>query len=126
MDTQRLILLVIFSFSILMIWDAWEKEKRPKPPATPPAQQAVPSPATPTAPGAPAPAAKPGATPVPTAAPVARGETVRVSTDLIVAEIDTLGGTLKRVELLKHKDSADPTKNFVLLGPDHRYEAQSG
>src|SRR5207248_1888996 len=43
-----------------------------------------------------------------------------------VAEIDTLGGTLKRVELLQHKDSKDPTKPMVLLGPDHHYEAQSG
>ena len=36
MDTQRLILLVIFSFSLLMLWEAWEKEKRPKPPPTAP------------------------------------------------------------------------------------------
>ncbi len=41
MDTQRLILLFIFGFSLLMLWDAWEKENRPKPPAE--AQQAVPS-----------------------------------------------------------------------------------
>src|SRR5206468_3566949 len=26
----------------------------------------------------------------------------------------------------KHKDSADPSKNFVLFGPEHQYEAQSG
>jgi putative membrane protein insertion efficiency factor len=31
----------------------------------------------------------------------AQGETVRVSTDLMVAEVDTLGRTLKRVELLR-------------------------
>jgi YidC/Oxa1 family membrane protein insertase len=130
MDTQRLILLVIFSFSLLMLWEAWEKEKRPKPvPAVPAAQQSVPTPSagpapvTPATPGAPA---KPAATQVPAAAAAAKGETVRVTTDLLVAEIDTLGGTLKRVELLKHKDSADPTRNFVLFGPEHRYEAQSG
>jgi YidC/Oxa1 family membrane protein insertase len=131
MDTQRLILLVIFSFSLLMLWEAWEKEKRPKP--TPPvpaaAQQGVPTPAKPaappaeTAPGAPA---KPAPAGVPTAAVATKGETVRVRTDLLVAEIDTLGGTLKRLELLKHKDSADPTKPFVLFGPEHHYEAQSG
>ena len=49
--------------------------------------------------------------------PRSKGEIVRVSTDLIVAEIDTLGGTLKRVELLKHKDSKDPTKNLVAARP---------
>ncbi len=120
MDTQRLILLVIFSFSVLMLWEAWEKEKRPKPAAqAPAAQQSVPAPAKPEAPVAKAPAA-PG-----TDAP-AKGELVRVTTDLVVAEIDTRGATLKRLELLKHKDSADPTRPFMLLGPEHNYEAQSG
>ena len=127
MDTQRLILLVIFSFSLLMLWEAWEKEKRPKPAPTPPAaQQSVPTPAKPAPP-----VAKPGApaTPsagVPAAAPTAKGEIARVTTDLLIADIDTLGGTLKRLELLKHKDSADPIRNFVLFGPDRSYEAQSG
>jgi YidC/Oxa1 family membrane protein insertase len=124
MDTQRLILLFIFSFSLLMLWEAWDKQGRPKPAATPPAaQQGVPAPAKPAGEAA----AKPGApASVPPAEATAKGETVRVSTDLLVAEVDTLGGTLKRVELLQHKDSKDPTKPFVLLGPEHHYEAQSG
>lgn len=54
------------------------------------------------------------------------GEVIRVSTDLVVAEIDTLGGTLKRVELVRHKDSKDLSKNLVLLGSERQYEAQSG
>ena len=129
MDTQRLILFFIFGFSLLMLWDAWEKENRPKPP--PPAAQSVAAPAVP-------PASKPGALPqtpvkrpleagVPGgAAPAAKGEIIVVRTDLMVAEIDTLGVTLRRVELLRHKDSKDPTRNFVLLGPERQYEAQSG
>ena len=123
MDTQRLILLVIFSFSLLMLWEAWEKERRPKPPPAATAQEGVPSPAKPASPAV-TPAAKPSAT-VP-GAEAAKGEPIRVSTDLIAAEIDTLGGTLKRVELLRHKDSNDLSKNLVLLGPEHQYEAQSG
>jgi YidC/Oxa1 family membrane protein insertase len=125
MDTQRLILLVIFSFSLLMLWEAWEKEKRPKPAPTPPAaaQQGVPVPEKPLPPAAGAP--KPAAV-MPEGASPAKGELVRVSTDLIIAEVDTLGGTLKRVELLRHKDSKDHSKNLVLLGPEHHYEAQSG
>ncbi|HET7669395.1 MAG TPA: membrane protein insertase YidC, partial [Burkholderiales bacterium] len=129
MDTQRLILLFIFGFSVLMIWEAWERENRPKPPAAPAAQGVPTAPAPP--PGAPATAAKGAApakpaAPVPSAAAAAKGETVRVTTDLMVADIDTLGATLKRVELLRHKDSADPTRNFVLFGPERSYEAQSG
>ena len=123
MDTQRLILLFIFSFSLLMLWEAWDKQGRPKP-AAPAAtvQQGVPAPVKP---GADAATAKPAGA-VPGGDATAKGETVRITTDLLVAEVDTLGGTLKRVELLQHKDSKDPTKPFVLLGAEHRYEAQSG
>jgi YidC/Oxa1 family membrane protein insertase len=81
-------------------------------------------------PAAPAKPATPGAAPSQAVAPAAagegRGETIRLTTDVVVAEIDTLGGTLKRLELLRHKDSNDPDKNFVLLSPAHHYEAQSG
>jgi YidC/Oxa1 family membrane protein insertase len=130
MDTQRLILLFIFGFSVLMLWEAWEREHRPKPAATAPAaasqQQSVPSPANPAKPAAAATKDPAPAGAVPATAPAAKGETVRVATDLFVAELDTLGATLKRFELLKHKDAVDPTKNLVLLGPEHKYEAQSG
>jgi YidC/Oxa1 family membrane protein insertase len=138
MDTQRLILFFIFGFSVLMLWDAWEKEHRPKPvpqvaapasapTAVPPTGQgpsakqaaAAPAPAAPAA--AAASATVPGA-----AAPVAKGEKIVVRTDLLVVEIDTLGATVKRVELLKHKDAKDASQNLVLLGPEHLYEAQSG
>jgi len=128
MDTQRLILLFIFGFSVLMLWEAWERENRPKPAPSAPvsaSQQTVPTPGTPAAKPA-AGADKAPASAVPATIAAAKGETVRVATDLFVAEIDTLGATLKRFELLKHKDTADPTKNLVLFGPEHKYEAQSG
>jgi YidC/Oxa1 family membrane protein insertase len=60
------------------------------------------------------------------AAAPAPSEIVQVSTDLLVADITTLGATLARLELRKHKDANDPTRNFVLLGADHAYSAQSG
>jgi YidC/Oxa1 family membrane protein insertase len=124
MDTQRLILLVIFSFSVLMLWEAWERENRPKPAPAAPAAQGVPAPAPGKAPAVPA--AKPAAASVPLTGAAAKGEIVRVSTDLIAAEVDTLGGTLKRIELLRHRDSKDQAKNLALLGSEHSYEAQSG
>jgi YidC/Oxa1 family membrane protein insertase len=128
-DTQRLILFFVFGFSLLMLWDAWEKENRPKPA---PQAQVSPSTTVPTPAGksAAAPSAAPVTAPngsVPGAvAPAAKSETVVVRTDLVVAEIDTLGATLKRVELLKHKEAKDSTKNLALLGSAHRFEAQSG
>lgn len=127
-DTQRLILLFIFSFSLLMLWDAWEKERRPKPaaPAASGAPQGIPAPAKTAI------AAKPLSKSVAPTAGAAklvaapRSETVRVSTDLLVAEIDTQGASLKRVELKRHKESNNSTNNYVLLGGKHHYEAQSG
>ncbi len=129
MDTQRLVLFFIFSFSLLLLWDAWEKETRPKPAApavqpAPPSAPGVPAPAKPAPAAAAAPQEKTAA--VPAAPAAATGETVRIRTDVLVADIDTLGGTLKRLELLAHKDAIDPAKNFVLLGPEHSYTAQSG
>ena len=130
MDTQRLILFFIFGFSLLMLWDAWEKEHRPKPPpqvqAQAPSATTVATPAgKAVTPAAPAPRPADGSVPG-AATPAAKGETVVVRTDLMVAEINTLGASLTRIEFLKHKEAKNSAKNLVLLGPEHRYEAQSG
>jgi YidC/Oxa1 family membrane protein insertase len=131
MDTQRLILFVIFSFSILMLWDAWQRENRPPPPPaqTPAEAQGVPAPTA----AAPAPATTPAAAPtaapvpgVPGPAPAAARERIRVSTDLVEAEIDPVGGDIVRLELRRYKDSLDAKKVFELLGPQHNYTVQSG
>ncbi len=133
MDTQRLILFFVFSFSLLLIWTEWEKEQRPKPKpgVVQPAGEikaipgAVPTPTS----AAPAPAATPApvaSTGVPAPAATGKGEIVQARTDLIVADIDTLGGSIARLELLKHKETNDQSKNLVLLGPEHQYAAQSG
>src|SRR6185503_13112828 len=130
MDTQRLILVLVFSFSLLMLWEAWQKENRPQqvPAPTGQAPLGVPDPGKPAAtPGAAAPAAVPATPAVPALAPAsAKGERIQVHTDLIAVEIDTLGGTIKRLDLLRHKASDDQTKDFSLLSEAHRYEAQSG
>jgi len=129
MDTQRLILLVIFSFSVVMLWDAWEKVQHPPTTVTAPAsqQQGVPTPTPlPNAPGSAEPS-RAGAPSVPGAkAPRVQGETVEVRTDLVEATINSVGGTLQRLALLKHKAQADNKKNFVLLGKSFDYEAESG
>jgi YidC/Oxa1 family membrane protein insertase len=132
MDTQRLILFIIFSFSVLMLWDAWQREQRP-PHA--PQVQAQSQPAGVPTPTVPAPGAAPAspATPAPTPEAVPGGpatgparELVRVETDLLSAEIDPLGGDLVRLDLKRYRDGIDPSKVFQLLGADHRYAVQSG
>ncbi len=134
MDTQRLVLFFIFSFSLLLLWDAWQKEQQPRPA---PVSSAPQTPGVPTPAGQlsskPSPSTSPkqaaGAVPGAAGTPVAKAsssEKVEVSTDLLVAEIDTLGATITRLELRKHKDTGDTEKNFVLFGPEHDYSAQSG
>lgn len=131
MDTQRLILFFVFSFSLLLLWTEWEKSQRPKPAAT----MAQPGTAEKPAAGVvPTPVREPGSTavPSPTAsvpAPAAgqeKGEKIRIETDLLIAEVDTAGAALTRLELRKHKETNDQAKNLVLLGPEHQYAAQSG
>lgn len=122
MDTKRLILFIIFSFSVLMLWEAWQKEQHPVP-AVRAVQEKTEAAQTPT------PAAKDAVSETKDAGgPLESGGRVKVQTDLIYAEIDTLGGDLRRVELLKHHDTQDKSKNFVLLedDPKHLYIAQSG
>ncbi|HTP94961.1 MAG TPA: membrane protein insertase YidC [Burkholderiales bacterium] len=129
MDTQRLFLFVIFTFSLFLLIDAWQKERHPAPPL---AEQkaAQPGPQA----GAPAAPPIPAAGGTPTAAPPAEvvtrksGQPITVVTDFVRAEIDTLGGDLRRLELLRHRDTIDQDKVFVLLQNDaqHVYLLQSG
>ncbi len=58
----------------------------------------------------------------------AENEVVRISTDIVVADFDSVGGVLERLELLKHKDKVDTSKNMVLFDTTatHTYIAQTG
>lgn len=134
MDTQRLILFFVFSFSLLLLWDAWQKENRP--PVQTIAQSAqqgaprgtVPNPSVPTqaTPALPAPQQKLGDAIPPTKAAQGKNEKLRVRTDHLVADIDLQGGDIVRLEFLKQKDTLNEKLNFVLLTPEHHYVAQSG
>lgn len=122
MDTQRLILFFVFSFSLLLLWDAWQKEIRPPATTTPASPAAIPAPTAPATVQS-----EKGTTPVsPSIASAGPREHVRVRTDSVLADIDTQGGDLVYLELLHHKDTLDRTKNLVLLGPEHHYTVQSG
>jgi YidC/Oxa1 family membrane protein insertase len=133
MDTQRLILFMLFTFSVFFLMDAWQKDRQPQ---TAPALPTVPAPATATGPTAnpvptptqPLTRAAPAAAPPAVSGALQKGETVRVETDAYIADIDTAGGDLRRLELLMHRDTLDHKKNFVLLQQqgEHTYVAQSG
>ncbi len=129
MDIQRLITFLVFSFSLLLLWEAWQKEQRPVPqqPASAASsvnQGTVPSPI----PSATVSAALPQvvSTSVEKSAAQAQVERIKVQTDLVRAEISPVGGDIVYLELLKHRDTVDENKNLVLLGPEHKFTAQSG
>lgn len=128
MDTKRLVLFVVFSMSIFMLWDAWQREQNPQQTAAEQAtlkqtDAAIPTPSL-TAQG---PAniivATPGINPQ-----LTKGERVKVKTDLFVAEIDVNGGDLRRVILVKHGSANDKNTPIVLLSDEapHNYVAQTG
>ena len=132
MDNRRLILLLVFSFSLVMLWDAWQRQGLPK--STTPstvtaaagnsATGVVPTPTLPTAGTVGVPAAVPAA--VTLAAPGATS--FKIKTDLFVADISSQGGDITRLELVRYPDTENKLKNFILFdsGEKHIYLAQSG
>ena len=143
MDTRRLILFFIFSFSLVMLWDAWQKQQaklhapaQTTAAAKPAAVAGVPVPnaplVAPAVPGATAavPAASSGVPTQPGAiavtAPAAVATRATIKTDVFSAEIVSEGGDLRYLEFLQHKSTLDKNKTFIMLGPQHNYFAQTG
>ena len=133
-DFRRTILWVIFGFSMVLLWDQWQVHNGNKATFFPtPSQQAKlatdAASAAPQAAGVPAPVLAPGVASVPvveTRAP--SKELVQVETDVAKLTFDTEGGSLVRVELLKHEDEQKPGNKIVLLddSKDRIYNAQTG
>ena len=129
MDSLRLFAAMVFAVSVFLLFDAWNKERSAQLPAPDQVAQrsdaSTPSPTLP--PGvAPPASAKPAAPTGPLVA--ANLPSIEVRTDVLIAEIDPVGATLRRLEFTEHKDKLDKSKNFVLFEKDavHTYVAQSG
>ncbi|MCC6161449.1 MAG: membrane protein insertase YidC [Nitrosomonas sp.] len=146
MDNKKIVLLIIFSTSLLFLWDAWikEEEKFKNPPAITqtgnstrlaqshndsslpvPGNELISSQTTTDANGIPASSEnKDSATP----RLLPAGEQIRVVTDRVIAEIDTMGGDLRRLELLQQPSSEDKNTPYALLHSEaaRTYVAQSG
>src|SRR6187399_2340520 len=104
MDTQRLILFMLFTFSSFFLIDAWQKDAHP--PVTVPASSVPKGTPSATQPSA----AQPSAVAPSSSAPVTsgelqKGEQIRVQTDRFIAVIDTAGGDLRHLELLSQRDT---------------------
>ena len=126
MDNRRLMPLLLFFFSLFMLWNEWQKYNQPKV-----EMQATASSASAGGSSVPAPSAiQPAGTPsVPTVAPmpsVAKGELVSISTDLFVVQVSTQGGDIVGLELKDYQSTVDQEKPLSLFEAKHQYAAQSG
>ena len=148
-DIRRTVLWVVFTMSLILLWDGWQKHN---------GQPSMFSPtvATPVATtsgvaagngNVPTPTAVPGSVAAPTlTGPAALvGEKVLITTDVLHVTLDTLGGDVIRVELPKYlsthetevleslkqmvglagKSNFEPAP-IVLFDAAHAYKAQSG
>ncbi|MEP7154678.1 MAG: membrane protein insertase YidC [Betaproteobacteria bacterium] len=120
MDTQRIIALVVFMFSGMLLWEAWNKHNQPIPPSLPTttvasssaeknssSNAAVP---VPSLPGTTAPAVS-----APIDVPQSSGKRIAVVTDMFAVELDSHGGDIRQVTLLKQKARGDVTRPFTLM-----------
>ena len=138
-EMRRTLLWVVFSMSLVLLWDAWNKHngqpsmfsgaKVAQTASSGPAPAG--SAATPTAAAVPSAAATP-ASPIadvasPNSAPLP-SQKVEITTDRVKATVDTLGASMVRLELLQQADHTDRNQNVVLFdeSASRLYKAQTG
>ncbi|MEO6277308.1 membrane protein insertase YidC [Roseateles sp.] len=122
-DIRRTVLWVVFTMSLVLLWDGWQKHnghpsmfspQAPKAVATAPvgpASSGVPAGSTVSASNAQAPAV--------VAATTAPSEKITIHTDVLTVTVDTLGGDIVRAELPKYLTSPDPKVTDQLLQMVH-------
>lgn len=141
MDLQRFFLFLIFAFSLVLVWDGWQRYQHPEqniqnseatgkdssvPQEIPQASTAQATSNAKQSAILPDPSAY-GA--IATQTEQATGKTIHVKTDFLDVEISTVGGNIERLSLLNQPDSLDRSKPLVLFQRGqgtHNYSAQSG
>ena len=116
MDVKRLILFVVLSFSILFFWNAWQEKHRPLQPVVAIEENKEIK-------------ATPASIDAESQFRLQTDKRILVQTDLFKAEIDTMGGDLRKLELTQHRADNSDTNNFVLLSDQAApsiYVVQSG
>jgi len=131
MDIRRTILLMIFSFSLLMLWNNWQihqgnpsllggstPSSTPAPAPTPGASAADatnPPASIPSAPVAPATGSASSNVPAVTTTAATQAQTVDFKTDVLNISFDLIGAQLVRADLLAFPSREEKDKPFVLL-----------
>ncbi|WP_338847075.1 membrane protein insertase YidC [Massilia sp. W12] len=136
-DIKRNILWVVLLTSLFFLWDNWmvanghtsffAPPPKPKPPVAASLRNDLPPGAATAAAGA-APGAIPASAPAQAPAPVFKREVISIASDVIKLDVDTEGGQMTRLELLKYRDGIDKNKNQLLfhVNDKNTYVMQSG
>jgi YidC/Oxa1 family membrane protein insertase len=132
-EIRRIILWLVFIFSLALLWDQWEISHGRKPmfmPSPTKATQTAPAAATSSDAATPPAIANNTAVPQPdnNSSNTIKSERVEISTDVLKLTFDTQGGSLLRAELLKHADVLRPGQNVVLFddSKERVYLGQTG
>ncbi|WP_036170904.1 membrane protein insertase YidC [Massilia sp. 9096] len=134
---KRTILWIVFAVSLVFLWNDWMMDhgRGSMFSAQPPVKTAQAPAAQPKVNDLPAvqtqAAGTPGAVPGTPGTPAAvQTQVITITTDVVKADIDTNGGVIRRLELLKYRDQQDTTRNQVLFNVDSTknrlYLAQTG
>lgn len=130
MDLQRIFLFLIFSFSLMLVWDGWQRHEHPQQQV----QEKVSAQSQANLPveiqqDSNSKTEKGSAGIDQRSVPQIAGKIIKVKTDFLEAEINTLGGDISYLALLKQPDTLDKSKPLVLFDRGkgtHNYFAQSG
>ncbi len=138
METQRLILYIALGLVLMLLWQNWIEYTTPQLPVQTTATGSASLPATggddnvPTAPSLPATpsvAAAPGAPNAGSMGESADSRRIRVETDLLRVEIDTIGADIRKVELLGYSvdvDHPDQSLALMMSTPPDIFTAETG
>lgn len=123
MDFKKLILIAALTYTLLMIWQAWQKDYGPKQPGVAQTQSGVSGEVTtknegkadlPTTPSQVT--GESAASDTPSTTKLKSGQRIHVRTDVYDVEIDSVGGDVRRVDLLKYPVATDkPKQPFELM-----------
>ncbi|MDX1812072.1 MAG: membrane protein insertase YidC, partial [Gammaproteobacteria bacterium] len=135
MDNQRVILFLALAIVVLFMWDAWEKKNNPQPVAQQTFQPATPSAAPSTdnaSPSADMPevaAQSPASEPqVGSQSTMISEQRIRVVTDVLDVDLESVGGDLRRAFLLDFPIDLKEKQPFPLMDDNlpQLFIAQSG
>jgi len=119
MDSKRLIIFIVLSMGILLLWQQYFAPK-PQPQQVAVQTQGASASASTSASGQPISVGE--------VAKLSHGQRISINTDVLHAEVDTLGGDLRELDLLKHDSTVDAREAFTLLSDRNGqvYVAQTG